>query len=187
MKHTIITLVEDKPGVLNRVVSLFRRRNYNITSLTVGPSEMTGISRMTIVTDEPDSVRQGIICKNLLKLINVIEVKDVTRTPCVVRENVLIKLEVNGQNREEVKRIAKQYDARIADDGSQSLVVEVSDKDHRIESLIEKLRHYHILEIVRSGKIAMIREHPNSRFDSTVIRNSEGLSWTTEQLSSYLR
>jgi len=187
MKHTIIALVEDKPGVLNRIVSLFRRRNYNINSLTVGPSETTGVSRMTIVTDESDSIRQDIICKNLMKLINVIDVKDVTKTPCVIRENVLIKLEVNGQNREEIKNIVKQYNARIADDGSLSLVVEVSDEDHRIESLIERLSNCNILEIVRSGKIAMVREHPNSRFDDSTVKNSEDLSWTTEQISNCLR
>lgn len=184
MKHTLIALVEDKPGVLNRVVSLFRRRNYNIDSLAVGPSETPGVSRMTIVTNENDSIRQNNICTNLLKLINVIEVRDVTETPCVIRENVLIKLEVNGQNREEVKRIVKQCNARIADDGSLSLVVEVSDKDHRIESLINNLSHYNILEIVRSGKIAMVRDHPNPGFRTG---SNEELSWATEQLSNYLR
>jgi len=187
MKHTIIALVEDKPGVLNRVVSLFRRRNYNIDSLAVGPSEAPGVSRMTIVTDEPDTVRQDIICKNLMKLINVIEVYDVTRTPCVIRENVLIKLEVNGQNREEVKQIARSHNARVADDGSYSIVVEVSDEGHRIESLISKLINHKILEIVRSGKIAMVREHPRSRSGYSEVKNGEGLSWATEQISSYLR
>ena len=187
MKHTIIALVEDKPGVLNRVVSLFRRRNYNIDSLAVGPSETQGVSRMTLVTDEPDTVRQDIICKNLMKLINVIEVHDVTRTPCVIRENVLIKLEVNGHNREEVKQIAKQHNARVADDGSLSMVLEVSDEDHRIERLLNGLKSQKILEIVRSGKIAMVREHPKSRIGSSVVKNNEGLSWTTEQISSYLR
>ena len=122
-----------------------------------------------------------------MKLINVIEVHDVTRTPCVIRENVLIKLEVNGQNREEVKQIAKQHNARIADDGSSSMVLEVSDEDHRIERLLKGLKSQKILEIVRSGKIAMVREHTKSRIGSSVVKNSEGLSWTTEQISSYLR
>jgi acetolactate synthase-1/3 small subunit len=92
MKQTLIAKVEDKPGVLNRVASLFRRRNFNIESLAVGHSEVEGVSRMTIVTDEEELLRRNVIRANLQKLVNVIEVEDVTDTPAVIRETALIKV-----------------------------------------------------------------------------------------------
>ncbi len=98
MKQTLITLVEDKPGVLNRISSLFRRRNFNIESLVVGRSETPGISRITIVSNETDSTKRGNIYFNLLKLINVISVRDVTALPCIAREYVLIKVPLTLRN-----------------------------------------------------------------------------------------
>ena len=94
MKQTLITLVENKPGVLNRISSLFRRRNFNIESLVVGHSETDGVSRMTIVANEPDASKRGNIYFSLLKLVNVIAVKDVSSLPCVAREFILIKLKI---------------------------------------------------------------------------------------------
>lgn len=186
MKHTIIALVEDKPGVLNRVVSLFRRRNYNIESLAVGPCETPGVSRLTIVTDEIDSIRQNIICNNLLKLINVIEVEDVTNVPCVIRENVLIKVQINTQTVNEVKKTVKEYDARIVDEGNRYLIIEITDGSGKIDSVIKKMNEYGIIEMVRSGKIAITCEnnYPNTEYDSTT--QLDGSTWVTEQISNYL-
>ncbi|NOZ04706.1 MAG: acetolactate synthase small subunit [FCB group bacterium] len=186
MQHTIIALVEDKPGVLNRIVSLFRRRNYNIKSLAVGPCETPGVSRLTIVTDENDSIRQNLVCNNLLKLINVIEVEDVTNVPTVIRENVLIKVQVNAQNREELKNIAKERNARIVDEGERSMILEVTESVGKIQATIDVLRPYGILEIVRSGKIAITRGDDRPEIKNGVAGRGTESSRATEQVNNYL-
>ena len=135
MKQTLIALVEDKPGVLNRVASLFRRRNFNIESLAVGHSELPGVSRMTIVTDEEELLRRSVIKANLGKLINVIDVQDVTDTPCVIRETALIKVDADAVTRGQVMNVVEMYRGRIVDVGTGTLIV----------------------EIMRTGKIAMAR------------------------------
>jgi len=157
MKQTLIAMVEDKPGVLNRVASLFRRRNFNIESLAVGHSEAPGVSRMTIETDEEEHLRRNVVRTNLLKLINVIDVQDVTDTPCVFRETALIKLEADAVTRGQVMDVAEMYRARIADVATSTLIVEVTGETEKIESLIDVLSPFGILEIMRTGKIAMTR------------------------------
>ena len=141
--------MEDKPGVLNRVASLFRRRNFNIESLAVGHSEQPGVSRMTIVTDEEELLRRNVIRTNLLKLINVIEVQDVTDMPCVIRETALIKVNADAPQRGQVMDVAEMYRGRIVD-------VATGEPD-KIESIIGVLEPFGILEIMRTGKIAMTR------------------------------
>ena len=126
MKQVLVALVEDKPGVLNRIASLFRRRNFNIESIVVGHSETPGASRLTIATDEEEHLRRNIIRRNLLKLINVIDVVDVTDRPCVIREQALIKVQADGSTRGEVGDLVKIYRARIVDVGTTSLIVEVT-------------------------------------------------------------
>lgn len=157
MKQTLIALVEDKPGVLNRVASLFRRRNFNIESLAVGHSEQPGVSRMTIVTDEEEHLRRNVVRANLLKLINVIDVQDVTDAPCVVRETALIKVKADATQRGQVLDVTEMYRARIADVGTETLIVEVTGEYDKIESMIEVLKSFGVLEIMRTGKIAMTR------------------------------
>jgi len=157
MKQTLVALVEDKPGVLNRVASLFRRRNFNIESLTVGHSESPGVSRMTIVTDEEELLRRNVIKQNLLKLINVIEVDDVTDTPCVIRETALIKVKANAGNRAEIMNIADIYRARIVDVATESMIVEVTGDSDKVDSMADLLRPFGILEMARTGKLAMTR------------------------------
>lgn len=157
MKQTLIALVEDKPGVLNRVASLFRRRNFNIESLAVGHSETPGVSRMTIVTDEEEMLRRNVVRANLLKLINVIDVQDVTDAPCVVRETALIKLSADATTRGQVMDVAEMYRARIVDVATETLIVEVTGELDKIESLIEVLQPFGVQEIMRTGKIAMTR------------------------------
>ena len=157
MKQTLIAQVEDKPGVLNRIASLFRRRNFNIESLTVGHSETPGVSRMTIVTDEEELLRRNVIRRNLLKLINVIDVQDVTDTPTVIRETALIKVNVDATQRGQVMDVAEMYRARIVDVATETLIVEVTGESSKIEALTNVLEPFGIVEMTRTGQIAMAR------------------------------
>lgn len=173
MKQTLVAQVEDKPGVLNRVASLFRRRNFNIESLTVGHSEQPGVSRMTIVTDEEEYLRRNIIRTNLLKLINVIDVQDVTDIPCVVRETALIKVNADATQRGQVMDVAEMYRARIVDVGTSTLIAEVTGESEKIEAMVAVLEPFGILEIMRTGKIAMTRGVvvPRNGSHSGVVKN----------------
>ena len=163
MKQTLIALVEDKPGVLNRIASLFRRRNFNIESLTVGHSETPGVSRMTIVTDEEELLRRNIVRQNLYKMINVIDVADVTEEPCVIRETALIKIKANAANRAEVMNIADIYRARIVDVATESLIVEVTGDAEKVNSIADLLKPFGIMEMARTGQLAMTRGVVNPR------------------------
>ena len=156
MKRTLVALVEDKPGVLNRIVSLFRRRNFNIESLTVGHSEVPHVSRMTMVV-EAENVPAEQFVYQLDKLINVIDATDVTDSPSVVRELALIKVRANSQTRGEIMQLIDIYRAKIVDVGLQSLVIEVVGPEDRVQSLIVLLQTFGILEIVRTGRVAMVR------------------------------
>lgn len=157
MKQTLIALVEDKPGVLNRVASLFRRRNFNIESLAVGHSETPGISRMTIVTDEEELLRRNVVRENLFRLINVIEVDDVTDQPVVVRETALIKVRADATKRAEIMNIADIYRARIVDVATESLIVEITGDADKINSMTDLLKPFSIIETARTGALAMTR------------------------------
>ena len=157
MKQTLIAQVEDKPGVLNRVASLFRRRNFNIESLTVGHSEIPGVSRMTIVTDEEEMLRRNVVRRNLLKLINVIDVQDVTDTPSIIRETALIKISADASQRGQVMDVAEMYRARIVDVATKTLVVEVTGESSKLEALLGVLEPFGVLEVMRTGQIAMTR------------------------------
>lgn len=174
MKQTLIALVEDKPGVLNRVASLFRRRNFNIESLTVGHSETPGVSRMTIVTDEEEMLRRNVIRANLYKMVNVIDVQDVTDTPCVVRETALIKIEADATTRGQVMDVTEMYRARIVDVATDTLIIEVTGESDKIESLIDVLHPFGIVEIMRTGKVAMTRGTVKTRNGSTRTNGSNG-------------
>jgi len=156
MKRTLVALVEDKPGVLNRIVSLFRRRNFNIESLTVGHSEVPHVSRMTMVV-EAENVPAEQFVYQLDKLINVIDATDVTDSPSVVRELALMKVRANSQTRGEIMQLVDIYRAKIVDVGLQSLVIEVVGPEDRVQSLIVLLQTFGILEIVRTGRVAMVR------------------------------
>jgi acetolactate synthase-1/3 small subunit len=174
MKQVLIALVEDKPGVLNRVASLFRRRNFNIESLAVGHSETPGVSRMTIVTDEEEYLRRNVVRTNLLKMINVIDVQDVTETPCVTRETALIKIMADATQRGQVMDVVEMFRARIADVATETLIVEVTSDSDKIESIIDILSPFGILEIMRTGKIAMTRGRVTPRTDATVAVSTNG-------------
>jgi acetolactate synthase-1/3 small subunit len=155
-KHTLIALMEDKPGVLNRVSNLFRRRNYNIESLAVGHSETPNISRMTIVVDGDNRVVQQVV-KQLAKLINVTEVVNVTGTPTVIRELALVKVKAGPGTRAEIIELANVFRGRIVDVGPDSMTVEITGAEDRVDSLIRLLRSYGIEELARTGRVAMVR------------------------------
>ncbi len=155
-KHTLIALMEDKPGVLSRVASLFRRRNYNIESLSVGHSETASISRMTIVVDGDHRIVDQ-VAKQLEKLINVTEVLDVSGKPTVIRELALIKVNAGPGTRSEIIELAHVFHGRIVDVGSSSMTVEVTGPEDRVNSLIGLLKPYGITELARTGRVAMVR------------------------------
>lgn len=156
MQYTLIALVENKPGVLNRVASLFRRRNFNIESLNVGRTERDEVSRMTIVmnSEETDARKVEV---NLYKLVNVIDVQDVTNQPAVLRDLALIKVKAVPEQRAEIANLASIFRARIVDVAPDSVIVEITGTEDKIESLLELLRPIGILEMVRTGQVAMMR------------------------------
>ena len=156
MKHTIVAWMEDTPGVLNRVASLFRRRNFNIESLSVGHSETPGISRMTFVV-EGDARELRQVQTQLFKLINVTAVEDVTDKPSIVRELVLVKVAVTGATRGEVMQLAQIYRARIVDVALNSVVIQITGDRGRVDSFVDLLKHYGIMEMGRTGQVAMVR------------------------------
>jgi acetolactate synthase-1/3 small subunit len=182
MQYTFIALVEDKPGVLNRVASLFRRRNFNIESLAVGRTEKPGISRMTIVTDCANDVVAHKIEANLYKLVNVIDVQDVSREPSVTRDLALIKVKATPEQRAEVNNLAEIFRARIVDVAPDSVIVEVTGTEDKIEGMVELLRPIGIVEMVRTGLISMTRgEHSGIR--RTAGTNGNGHNWHAQDTS----
>jgi acetolactate synthase-1/3 small subunit len=163
MHHTFVSYVEDKPGVLTRVASLFRRLNINITSVTVGRSERSGLSRMTLVC-EASAESGNRIRAALYKLENVVDVDDIARDPNVTRELALIKIAANPQNRAQIFDLVEVFRARIVDLTSESLMIEMTGVESKIEGLIQVLNEgeERILEICRSGKMTMRRGHHTS-------------------------
>ena len=156
MKHTMIAWMEDKPGVLNRVTGLFRRRSFNIESLTVGHSEAPGISRMTFVVDADDrELRQ--VQTPVAKLVNFTSVANVTDEPTVIRELALVKVHTSGANRGEVMQLVDIYRASVVDVAMDSLVIQITGPEDRVNSLIKLLENFGIEEIVRTGRVAMVR------------------------------
>jgi acetolactate synthase-1/3 small subunit len=156
MKHTLVALVEDKPGVLNRVASLFRRRAFNIESLTVGRTHEPGVSRMTILVDT-ELTAPHLVEANLAKLVNVIDVRDVTHTPTVQRDLALIKVRADAGALAELNQLAEIFRAKIVDVANDSVIVEVTGDEDKINGLVELLRSRGIIEMVRTGQVAMVR------------------------------
>ena len=154
--RTIIVYVEDLPGVLARVVSLFRRRGYNIESLTVGHSARPGVSRITLVVRaDQDTARR--IEANVYKLVNVLFVEDITDEPAIAREMALIKVKAEASRRAELLQLCDVFRARVLDVSPASLVLEITGTQDKIDSLLEVLAPYGVLEMVRTGALAMTR------------------------------
>jgi acetolactate synthase-1/3 small subunit len=155
-KHTLVAIVEDKPGVLNRVSSLLRRRSFNIDSIAVGHTDQAHQSRMTIVVEGDDAkVEQA--RKQLDKIIEVVRIVDITSSPSVSRELALVKVKASASTRSEIIQIVDIFRANIVDVSSDSLIVEVTGDEEKIDSLLELLRGFGIREIAKTGRIAMTR------------------------------
>jgi len=156
VRHTLAVLVENNPGVLARVAGLFSRRGFNIESLAVGETENPAISRMTIVVAGDDRVLEQ-VTKQLRKLVEVIKVQDVTRMEYVDRELALIKVNAEPSKRAEIIQIVEIFRAHIVDIGRKTLVVEVTGDEGKINALVNALKPFGIREMVRTGKVAMLR------------------------------
>ncbi len=156
MTHTFAVYVDNQPGVLNRVASLFRRRAFNIESLTVGHTHEPGISRMTIVVDT-DEYGARRLEANLYKLVPVRRVERLSQRPSIVRDLALIKVNVAGDTRAQVMQLVDVYRARVIDVSPDSLVIEATGTEDKIESLLEVLKPYGVSEMVRTGIVAMAR------------------------------
>ncbi len=154
--RTFVAYVEDRPGVLNRIASLFRRRNYNIVSLNVGRTHEAGVSRMTFSV-EADADMAHRIEANLYKLVNVLSVEDITDTPRVSRDLALIKVNVGPDRRAEVLQLCEVFRARAVDVGPQTLIVEITGAQEKIDGLVAVLAPFGIAEMVQTGRVAMTR------------------------------
>lgn len=152
MKHTLVALMQDHPGVLNRVTGLIRRRNFNIDSLAVGRSEAPGVSRMTLVVDAAE-VEQ--ITKQLYRLIEVLKVSDVTHDEVVEREIVLAKIAAPKTSRAELVALASVFGARVVSVGANSMIMEMTGPSADVERFIDIVRPFGIREMMRTGRIAM--------------------------------
>lgn len=153
--HTIIALVEDRPGVLNRITSKWRQRSFNIESLAVGHSEKPGLSRMTFVVDSDANADQ--VVKQLDKLIDVVDIRDISHEDIVAREMAIVKVRATKEQRSAIIDIAEVFKAEVLDVSPDSIIVEATGESIKIDSLVTLLKDYDIIELVRTGKVAMLR------------------------------
>ena len=156
IKHTLVALVEDRPDVLNRVASLIRRRSFNIDSIAVGHSEIPGLSRMTIVVDGATTAVEQ-VRKQLDKLIEVVRVTELAEGRIIARELALIKVHATSATRSEVIQIVDIFRAKIVDVASDSMTIEATGEEEKIDSLYNLLKKFGIKELARTGRIALSR------------------------------
>ncbi len=159
MKRIITLTVQDRSGVLNRVTGLLQRRQFNISSISVGPAEKEGVSKMTLVVEVEDDQRLEQVTKQLNKQIDVLKVSDITDKAIVARELALIKVASSSQLRSEINGIIDPFRALIIDVSKDSLAVQITGRPDKIDALIELLRPYGIKEIARTGLTALQRGH----------------------------
>jgi len=156
MSHVLVVYTDDEPGVLTRVASLFRRRGFNIHSLTVGPTERAEVSRMTIVVDADDALARRAV-EHLRKLVNVLEVQQLDHARKVVRDLALVRVQAGPEVRSAVLELVQVFRATVVDIAGDSLVVECTGALEKIEALVEMLRPFGILELGRTGAVALAR------------------------------
>jgi len=155
-KRTLVAIVEDHPGVMSRIVSLFRRRGFNIDEIAVGPTEMPNVSRITLVVDA-SNVEIDQVIKQFYKLIEVLKVVDLTDEPALQRELVLIKVTATKDTRSEIMQMVSIYNGTIVDVTRNMLIIEATGSVEKMESLVALLRPYGIKELARTGRVAMAR------------------------------
>ncbi len=165
MKHVLAILVENKAGVLTRVAGLFSRRGFNIENITVGETVEQGISRMTITVDGDEAIVEQVM-KQLNKLINVLKVSNLSLEPAVMRELMLIKVRAEAQTRSDIQQIVETFRGKVVDVSLDSMVIEVTGTDEKLEAIKLLLQHFGIREIVRTGRVAMFRGSKITRGDS---------------------
>ena len=156
MITTFAIYVENKPGVLTRVSSLFRRRAFNIESLTVGHTETPGVSRMTVAV-ETDELSARRLEAHVYKLVNVLRIENITAAPAVFRDLAMIKVAANSESRTHIMQLVDVFRARVVDVAPDSLIIEITGTEDKIDGLLEVLRPYGVLEMVRTGRVAMAR------------------------------
>ena len=156
MKHTLSVLVEDQSGALSRISGLFARRGFNIESLAVGPAERAGVSRLTMVVEGDNQTLQQ-MSKQLNKLINVLEVLDLTTLPAVERELMLLKVSASAEQRGKILDLVQVFRAKVVDASETALTLEVVGDPGKLVALEKLLKPYGILEIARTGKVALER------------------------------
>jgi acetolactate synthase-1/3 small subunit len=159
MHHTLVALVEDKPGVLNRVASLFRRRAFNIESLSVGRTAEPGVSRMTIVIDS-DQASAERVTAYLYKLVNVLQVDDLGAAPGIARDLALVKVALSNGDRQGLLKIVDETRAHIVDSDERTMTVEITGEPPHVDAVIGRLAPLGIVEMVRTGQVAMRRGDP---------------------------
>lgn len=155
-KHTVIALVEDKPGVLNRIASKWRQRGFNIESLAVGHSEIPGLSRMTFVVDAATTDTEQVV-KQLDKLVDIVEIRDITHESLVMREMALLKVRADARTRSSIIEIVDIFHAEIVDVAPDSLIIEVTGEEDKIDAMIRLLQDFEVIEMMRTGRVAMVR------------------------------
>ena len=186
MVRTFIVYVADHPGVLNRVSSLFRRRGYNIESLTVGHTHIAGVSRMTVVVGI-DAQGAPLVEANLHKLAEVLQVDDITTVPSLHRELVIAKVAASQDSRPDLMRVLEAFHARVLEVGSEWLVIEATGPEEVIDRLIEGIKSYGILEMTRTGRVAMTRGKAPIFMPSTGQASGKASFWKPQDATSMPR
>ena len=180
VKQILIVYVQDEPGVLNRVSSMIRKRNYNIDSLIGGETENSGITRMTIVLNESDKTKQSVIVNNLKRLNDMYDVVDATNINCHLREYALLKIAISEVDPEKIKELLNSDHSRILDEDDDVMIVELSGYESTVKNTIALLEKYDIVELMRSGKMAMVSGNDES-YQPKLVKSDP--SWTTQRLS----
>ncbi len=151
--HTLVALVENKAGVLNRIASLFRRRRFNIESLTVGHSEKEGLSRMTIVVDENTNVDQ--VFRQMYKIVEVIKIKELNEDKATIRDLALVKIKLTPKNKAKVLKNLKLFGAKIVEQKPKYLIAEICGKPEKIVSFLDLVKEFGLIEVSRTGATAV--------------------------------
>jgi acetolactate synthase-1/3 small subunit len=171
MKQTLILFMQDEPGVLNRISSLVRRRNFNIDSIVAGRTELKGITRMTLVVNEPNKAKRRNIYNNLKRLVDVYDVVDATDEDCHIREHALVKVSINPDEIKDIDQLVAKGNCKILDDDPESMILELSGNEKIVEENIKTLKKFKVLELLRSGKMAMVSG--NQEKNKPVLTRSE--------------